>query len=167
MWDSPGRGIEPMFPAPAGRLRTSGPPEKFFCAIKDVSPVGFESEMFHPSGAGLKSCGAWCGVETCSFSGRKKVLVLNSDYRLSHWGWGLWWDCISASSTHFVGFFFFFFPMCRSSSPSFRFCCCCCCFPEEIVPYLAVDLVCLLEKISSGTSYIMILNQPYCYNFII
>ena len=43
---------------------------------------------------------------------REKVLVLSSDYRLSHWGWGLWWDCISASSIHFVGFFFFFSPVC-------------------------------------------------------
>ena len=46
-----------MSPAPAVRLRTSGPPGEFCYALKDVSPVGFESEMFHPSGAGLKSCG--------------------------------------------------------------------------------------------------------------
>ena len=66
MWGSPGRGIEPMSPAPAGRLQTSGPPGKFCYALKDVSPVGFESKMFpaqveqenHPQGwqGSLCSC---------------------------------------------------------------------------------------------------------------
>lgn len=32
-------------------------------------------------------------------------------------------------------------------------------FSEETVPYVAVALVCLREKVSSGSSYISILNQ--------
>ena len=30
---------------------------------------------------------------------------------------------------------------------------------EEIVPCVAVDLVCLLERVNSGSSYVAILNQ--------
>ena len=30
--------------------------------------------------------------------------------------------------------------------------------PEETIPYVAVDLVCLWEEVSSGSSYVAILN---------
>ena len=111
VWDSPGRGTEPTSPAPAGRLQTSGPPGKFCSALKDVSPVGFESKVFHPSGAHLKSCGAWCGVEALCFSGRRSwfwVLIIDC-----HTGDGVYGEIASQPllSTLWV-FFFFFSPVC-------------------------------------------------------
>lgn len=51
-------------------------------------------------------------------------------------------------------------PMWRGCSISFLF------FPEEIVAYIAIDLKRSGEEMSSGSSYIAILNQnPLCFQF--
>lgn len=39
-------------------------------------------------------------------------------------------------------------------------------FSEETVSYIAIGLVCLRENVSSGSSYISILNQTLFYIFL-
>lgn len=51
-------------------------------------------------------------------------------------GWGLWQDCVSASSTHFSVVFYSFSWCVVITQPDFTF------FREEIIPYVAVDSLC-------------------------
>ena len=68
-------------------------------------------------------------------------------------GWVLWQDCIPACPTHFDVVFFSFAQCVVIAQPACRY------FSEEIFPYLAVDLVCLQEEVSSGSSCVTVLNQ--------
>ena len=65
--------------------------------------------VVHLWSAGLKKWSAKYGVQTLCSAGRS-VSCASSQLWLLSWGWCLWWDCISASPTHFnmdVGFFLF------------------------------------------------------------
>lgn len=63
--------------------------------------------------------------------------------------------CLSLS--YLLSYVFFSFPQCKGVSlPVFSF------FPpEEIVAYVAVDSMCLWEKVNPGASYVNIFNQNY------
>lgn len=73
------------------------------------------------------------------------------DCQSSYVGWSIWLDSVSASPTCFdVGFFLFI--QCGVSQLVLGF------LSEEIVPYVSVDLTCSWEEMSSGSSYVVILN---------
>lgn len=69
--------------------------------------------------------------------------------------WGLQQDCLSISYPLKCGFFSF--AQCVGIAELvFRVF-----FPEEIGPHLAIDSVCLWEEVSSGSSYLPVLNQNF------
>ena len=73
---------------------------------------------------------------------------------------GLWQDCVSASPFCF-GMGVFLFSQCVGVAQLvFRV------FFKGIVPYVAVNLVCLWKEVSSGSSYITILNKSPSRNFL-
>ena len=86
------------------------------------------------------------------FLGEKLVFVSSLLIVICCAGVGLWRGCVSASPTCFnMGFFPF--PRCVGVTQLvFGF------FSEKIVPYAAVDLVCLWEEVASGYSYVAILD---------
>lgn len=67
-----------------------------------------------------------------------------------------------ASPTHFDMDLLSFTQCIGVSQPVFRVCFC---FSEKVVPYVAVDLVCLWEDVSSGSCYVTILNGNLYYFF--
>ena len=104
----------------------------------------------HLSGAGLKSWGAGCRVPTLHCSGRI------SRFWVPTWLWvavlgGLYGEVVSQACPLTL-----MWPSllcwCRSRSARFWF------FSEEVVPYFAVDPICLWEEMNSGSSYVVILN---------
>lgn len=68
--------------------------------------------------------------------------------------------CLSLSQLFGCGFFLVY-PMCRSCSGSFLV------LSETVVPRAVVDLVCLWEVVSSGSSYVTILSQNSVNLFLI
>lgn len=73
------------------------------------------------------------------------------DCRSLYMRWSIWWDCVSASSTCFDVGFSLFIQCVGVSQLALGF------LSEEIVPYVAVDVVCLWEM-NSGNSYVAILK---------
>lgn len=68
-------------------------------------------------------------------------------------GWGLWWDCVWGFPTHVsVGFFLFSWCI-RANQLVSGF------ISEGIILYIAEHSVCLWKEVSSGLSYVAILNQ--------
>lgn len=66
-------------------------------------------------------------------------------------GWGFWQDHVYASSIHLDVVF------CCEGAVHLVFRVVLFCFTEGIVLYIAVDLVCAWQKVSSGSSYAAIL----------
>lgn len=77
-----------------------------------------------------------------------------------YWECSSWWDCVSASLTHFNVAFFSFATCVGVAQLVF--------WPlsEEIVPCAAVDTVCLWDEVSSGSSYIAVLNHFLSLHFM-
>ena len=106
----------------------------------------------HLSGAGLKSCGAWCEIQTLHPSGRSSTFWVPSQLWIDIARVGLQQDCVSALPTCFSVAFLLFAQCEVVTPPVFRF------SSLEIVPYVAVDLVYLWEVVSSRSFYFAILN---------
>lgn len=89
----------------------------------------------------------WCSNSSLH---RKKLWVLSTLLSISHCAWGgVYGEIVSQPLLPpSVCFFFFFHMMCSHCSASFYFF-----SPEEIVPYVAVDLVCPLEEVSWESFY--------------
>ena len=96
------------------------------------------------SGAGVKSggCPMW-GSNPFLLS--EQLQVSTQGWRRRGW-WGLRRDCDPASLTCFD-------VDRRSGSASFYV------FSEDVVPYVAIDLLCLWEEVSSGSCKVAILNR--------
>lgn len=105
-------------------------------------------------GGSLKSCGS---DESKPFTTQREsgsYEFLSSCVSLCH-GWGLWWDCVSAS-THFnVVFFSFWCGVVAQLVSKF--------LSYLIVSYITIDLLCPWEEVSSRASYVTILtwNQQF------
>lgn len=97
----------------------------------DASSLVSKLDVFgaYLSGAGLKSSGATCGIQTLCSSANSGLYVPSPSWA-THQGW----DCISDSSSHFDVGFFLICLICKSHSASFKLF-----FSEEIVPYITVD----------------------------
>ena len=78
MWDLPGPGIEPMFPALAGRFLTTGPPGKFpFFLRKALYSLFFPKPGAHRSHLEATDGGTVIELKTTSFGvGRMWVFLL-------------------------------------------------------------------------------------------
>lgn len=142
---------------------------KFVSSFRAVSPFLLALQVLWPhwfskvdvlrnhfSGAGLGSWGAHCGVETILFMGRSSGFWVPSWLWVIELGAHLWWDCVPSLLPTSLCVFGFLLSIllfiCLFVYVSLGF------FPEEVVPYVVVDSVCLWEKVSSGCFYITILN---------
>ena len=96
-----------------------------------------------------KNWGAKGGVQTLLSSRVLSFLPIVGHHAV---GWSLWPDCVLVCPTHFdVGFFSS--AQCEGVTQLlFGF------LPMEIVPYVAVDSVCLWEEMIAGSCYITSLN---------
>ena len=96
---------------------------------------------------GFRPFTSWGDIQGCEFPPNCGLLL---------WGWGLWWDIVSASPLHCdVVFFFFFLSFAHCVGVTylvFGF------LSEEIAPYLAVDPLCPWVEMSLGSTYITTLT---------
>lgn len=97
----------------------------------------------HLSGAGLKSWGAQYGVLTLHSSGRNSGFWVPSPLWVAAPAFPTCFNAVSLLFTRCEGV----------TPPVFRF------FSEEIVPYIAINSVCLWQEVSLGSSYVAILNR--------
>lgn len=105
------------------------------------------------SSGSLQSWGAQCVVHTFCFSGRRWGLESPPDCESPLWGGGDFAEFDSASPTHFDEFSFSLTCYAGAAQLGFFF------FLRGYCSICSTDSVCLWTEVSSGSSYIVILNQ--------